>query len=78
MSHVTTVSVCQLCRYELCYIPPDCLVKGGTEDLIVVLGEAQTGHTFVVGVLKSAQAQAALDLPHLLREIMRLPHEKYH
>lgn len=36
--------------------PPDGLVKGCAQDLVVVLGEAQAGHSFVVGVLKSAQA----------------------
>lgn len=45
--------------------PPDALVKGCTQDLVVVLGEAQAGHSFVVGVLESAQAQTALYGPHL-------------
>lgn len=36
--------------------PPDGLIKGCTQDLVVVLGEAQAGHSFVVGMLKSAQA----------------------
>lgn len=60
-------AVCSVCAWQ-CYIPPDGLVEGGAEDLVVVLGEAQTGHTFAVGVLKPAQAQAAQDLPHLQQQ----------
>lgn len=36
--------------------PPDGLVKGCTQELVAVLGEAEAGHSFVVGMLKSAQA----------------------
>lgn len=55
-------------RVSLCYIPPDGLVEGAAEDLVAVLGEAQTGHALVVGVLESAQAQTTLDLPHLTQQ----------
>lgn len=43
-------------RTDSANTPPDGLVKGCTQDLVVVLGEAQTGHPFVVGMLESAQA----------------------
>lgn len=43
-------------RARWCYIPPDGLVERGAEDLAAVLGEAQADHTFVVSMLKSAQA----------------------
>lgn len=62
-----SVTVCLTCVWR-CSIPPDGLVKGGTEDLVAVLGEAHAGHTFVVGMLKSTQAQTALDLPHLTQK----------
>ncbi len=66
-NHSCSSLQCAHCAQKACqrYIPPDGLVKGGTEDLVAVLGEAQAGHAFVVGMLKSAQAQATLDLPHL-------------
>lgn len=58
---------CAYCSQKTCEcnIPPDGLVKGGAEDLIAVLGEAETSYSFVVSVLKPPQAQATLDLPHL-------------
>lgn len=58
--------------------PPDGLVKGCTQDLVVVLGEAQAGHSFVVGVLKPAQAQPALYRPHLTEDTRGLHHEASH
>ena len=69
-------TVCQPCKYELCYIPPDGLVNGGTEDQVVVLGEVQTGHTFVVCMFKPAQTQTALDIPHLDKETHTFLREK--
>lgn len=44
---------------------PDCLVKGGAEELAAVFTEAHTRHSFTVGALEPPQALAALDLPHL-------------
>ena len=58
--------------------PPDGLVEGCTQDLVVVLGEAQTGHSFVVGMLKPAQAQPALYRPHLIEGTrLFLNHERF-
>lgn len=56
VSVVQIVLLCVFMVMMLLHIPPDGLVKGCTEDLVVVPGEAQTGHTFAVSVLKSAQA----------------------
>lgn len=57
-------------------IPPDGVVEGGTEDLVAVFGKAQTGHTFVVSMLKPTHTQAALDLPHLPQQHTHISKEK--
>lgn len=44
---------------------PDCLVKGGTEELAAVFAETDACYSFTVGAFKPPQTLTALDLPHL-------------